>query len=131
MCFFLSLSLTCLFLSLSSFHFARSSKREERQQTMKKRKKRRRRKKSEEEHDTICRFDFVRKAIEHNTIKLASLTIVYTRERTSDKIAFISFFFVFVLFHSCLIFFHSRHLNTTESMCFDEHEQLSNEKANQ
>ena len=46
---------------------------------------------------------------------LASVIIVYTREWSSDKIAFISFFC------SCLIFF-SRHLNTTELMRLNEHE---------
>jgi hypothetical protein len=55
-------------------------------------------------------------------LRLASFTIVYTREPSSDKIAFISFCC------SCLIFVFW-HLNTTELMCFNEHE-LSNERAN-
>jgi hypothetical protein len=50
------------------------------------------------EHDTICRVDFDREAIEHDTIRLASFTIVYTRETSSDKIAFIFFCFVLFLF---------------------------------
>ncbi len=42
-------------------------------------------------HDTICGVDFDQEAIEHDTIKAS---IVYTREPSSDKIAFISFSFL-------------------------------------
>lgn len=80
------------------------------------------------QHDTICRVDFDRKAIEHDTIKLASShNSVHTR--TIEWQNRIYLFFVFFLFSTCLIFvFDSWTLE--KLMCFNEDDQQLNETKN-